>query len=257
MSTSRSAGIRWLPLAGCLVLLAAGGAEAMANAKADTRDAKLAEAKEHFARGETFFKVDRYKEAMAEYEAAYLARPDANFLYNIGQCHRLMGNKSDALRFYRRFLRDKPQTSNRAIVEKHIRDIEAQLAAGGGLAPTGGASAAPVVPATPAAPAPTGPGATASPASDPAPASASHPGTVERGGPTLALAPSPGKPARDSLMVPGGAEAPTSNDDRGPVYGRWWFWALIGGMVLGGVVVGVVLSRQNQEPGCDGLDVCN
>ena len=71
---------------------------------AATDKAGSEKAREHFKSGEAFFKLEKYKEALDEYEQGYMARSDASFLYNIAQCHRLMGNKTAALRFYRRFL---------------------------------------------------------------------------------------------------------------------------------------------------------
>jgi len=86
-------------------------------------------AREFFERGEAFFKLEKYKEALDQYEQGYLAKSDASFLYNIAQCHRLMGDKQTALRFYRRFLNEATRVPNRPIVEQHIADLEAALAA--------------------------------------------------------------------------------------------------------------------------------
>src|SRR5207247_7000191 len=85
-------------------------------------------AREHFKNGEALFKLERYKEALAEYEQGYLAKSDASFLYNIAQCHRLMGNKPAALRFYKRFLKEGTRIPNREMVEQHIRDLEKAIA---------------------------------------------------------------------------------------------------------------------------------
>jgi len=86
-------------------------------------------AREYFERGEAFFKLEKYKEALEQYEQGYLAKSDASFLYNIAQCHRLMGDKQTALRFYRRFLNEATRVPNRPIVEQHISELEAALAA--------------------------------------------------------------------------------------------------------------------------------
>lgn len=87
-----------------------------------------AQAREHFERGEAFFKLEKYKEALEQYEQGYLAKADASFLYNIAQCHRLMGDKPAALRFYKRFLNEATHVPNRPIVEQHIKELEASLA---------------------------------------------------------------------------------------------------------------------------------
>ena len=90
--------------------------------------AAAAQAREFFERGEAFFKLEKYKEALEQYEQGYLAKADASFLYNIAQCHRLMGDKPAALRFYKRFLNEATRVPNRPVVEQHIQELEASLA---------------------------------------------------------------------------------------------------------------------------------
>jgi len=100
-----------------------------AHALSPADQAAADKAREFFERGETFFKLEKYKEALEQYEQGYLAKSDASFLYNIAQCHRLMGDKQAALRFYRRFLNEATRVPNRPIVEQHISELEAALAA--------------------------------------------------------------------------------------------------------------------------------
>ena len=90
--------------------------------------AAAVQAREYFERGEAFFKLEKYKEALAQYEQGYLAKADASFLYNSAQCHRLMGDKPAALRFYKRFLNEATHVPNRPVVEQHIKDLESSLA---------------------------------------------------------------------------------------------------------------------------------
>lgn len=56
-------------------------------------DPRAEKAREHFQQGDAYFKLDKYTNALQEFEQAYLAKQDASFLYNIAQCHRLMGNR--------------------------------------------------------------------------------------------------------------------------------------------------------------------
>ena len=84
-------------------------------------DPKAEQARAHFQQGDTFFKLDKYAQALQEFEQAYLAKQDPSFLYNIAQCHRLMGNKVEAIRFCKRYLNDAPSAANRPVAEKHIR----------------------------------------------------------------------------------------------------------------------------------------
>ena len=87
-------------------------------------DPRLDSARAHSQEGDAYYKLEKYANAITEYEQAYLAKPDPSFLYNIAQCHRLMGQGPEAIKFYRRFLKDAPNAPNRAVAEKHIRDLE-------------------------------------------------------------------------------------------------------------------------------------
>ena len=56
--------------------------------------ADAAQARVHFDRGRTFFDVDEYRKAIAEFKAAHIEKPDPAFLYNIAECHRRLGEAS-------------------------------------------------------------------------------------------------------------------------------------------------------------------
>src|SRR3954447_19223195 len=87
--------------------------------------ADAAGARVHFERGRTFFEVDEYRKAIAEFKAAHIEKPDPAFLYNIAECHRRLGEVSDALVFYGRFLATTPAgDKNRAVVEQRIVDLK-------------------------------------------------------------------------------------------------------------------------------------
>src|SRR3954465_12144647 len=92
-------------------------------------DSNAEKARAHFQQGDTYFKLEKYGNALQEFEQAYLAKQDPSFLYNIAQCHRLMGARVEAIRFYKRYLNDAPTAANRPVAEKHIRDLEAALGA--------------------------------------------------------------------------------------------------------------------------------
>ncbi len=84
-----------------------------------------AQARVHFDRGRTFFDVDEYRKAIAEFKAAHIEKPDPAFLYNIAECHRRLGEVSDALLFYRRFLAAAPAgDKTRPIVEQRIAELK-------------------------------------------------------------------------------------------------------------------------------------
>jgi tetratricopeptide (TPR) repeat protein len=217
-----------------LLLLAVCLSSTAARAANDPRTEK---AREHYLQGDAFYKLDRYANALQEYEQAYLAKPDPSFLYNIAQCHRLMGDKAEALKFYRRYLKDAPAAPNREVAEKHIKDLEAALAAG---TPTPAPASPPAAPAPAGAPMPP-PAAAGAPMPPPRPAA--PPAT------NLALA----APPPSATDAPSGgtlAAAPQGSrrgDDQ-PIYAKWWFWTGVGAVVVGGLLLAI--SAKKSDPSC-------
>ena len=103
--------------------------------------ADAAQARVHFDRGRTFFDVEQYRKAIAEFKAAHIEKPDPAFLYNIAECHRRLGEGPDALVFYRRFLATTPAgDKTRPIVEQRIAELKAagEAQGPGGTPPGGG-----------------------------------------------------------------------------------------------------------------------
>ncbi len=89
-------------------------------------DAKQ-EAKKHFNLAEQHYKLGRFKDALQEYSIAYELAPLAGFLFNIGQCHRLLGNHERAVFFYEGYLREKPSARNRKTVLRLIGESKKVL----------------------------------------------------------------------------------------------------------------------------------
>jgi hypothetical protein len=83
-----------------------------------------AEAKAHASRATGLYNLGHYQQALAEYEAAYMAVQDPPFLFNIAQCHRKMGNDKEAIAFYRSYLRVAPNAPNRPEVQRRIAELE-------------------------------------------------------------------------------------------------------------------------------------
>ena len=206
-----------------VVLLAGGGVARAADPIAE-------KARAHFQQGDTYFKLEKYANALQEFEQAYLAKQDPSFLYNIAQCHRLMGNRAEAIRFYKRYLNDAPAAANRPVAEKHIRDLESAL----GAEELTGTHVAP----GPAAP--TG----EHPAMPP-------PGPAQAPPPVASLdAPRPPPPSDAMLTSP--PPALSQSDDR-PIYTKWWFWTAVGGVVVTGLLVALWLNR---DPSCPDARTC-
>jgi tetratricopeptide (TPR) repeat protein len=193
-------------------------------------DERIERARAHYLQGNAYYKLDKFKEALGEYEQAYIAKPDPSFIFNIAQCHRLMGNRMEAVKFYRRYLEDQPVSPNRPVAEKHIRDLEWALA-NQLAAPSDSPSDLP----------------SDSPSDSPSP-SASAPGGSPAAAPVVALpavSAAPG-PASGSLST---ASAPDSGS--GAVYRRWWFWtaAAVVAVAVTGVVIGLALRDDQCDPG--------
>jgi tetratricopeptide (TPR) repeat protein len=107
----------------CLVVVAALATVAPTPvAHADSEDATVA-ARRHFERAEKLFALGRFEAALTEYEAAFEARPLPGFLFNIGQCHRNLGNHDAAIFSFRKYLRLSPDAENR----DDVLDLIAQL----------------------------------------------------------------------------------------------------------------------------------
>ncbi len=112
-------------LAVAVSLLVALGAGART---AHAEDAATRAARRHFTKGEKLFALGRFDDALIEYEKAFEARPLPAFLFNIGQCHRNLGNVDQAIFSYRKYLREQPDADNREAVERLIEELEAEQA---------------------------------------------------------------------------------------------------------------------------------
>ena len=205
-------------------------------------DPRLDAARAHSQEGDSYYKLEKYANAITEYEQAYLAKPDPSFLYNIAQCHRLMGQGAEAIKFYRRFLKDAPTAPNRAVAEKHIRDLED---ASSGTQP---AAAPPVTsprppPVTPA------PVSVIPPPEPPAALPSSSTPTSPAFNP---LAPT-STPVSTTPTVESGATS--TQTESHPIYSKWWFWAGIGAaVVVGGIIL---IATAKQDPSCPGGVTCH
>jgi tetratricopeptide (TPR) repeat protein len=223
-----------------VVLLLPAGVLAQAKAKAPSTAAQTkekAEAKAHYDQGTVHFNLDEWPQAIEEFRAAYRAFPDAIFLYNIAQCHRKMGNGTEALSFYKKYLRERPDAPNQAEVEKRIDELETAKAAqdrARETAPPGVAQPA-LAPAT---------GESAAPGSAGAQPAANPPGEP---GPPPALGTAAPPPATADI-TPAGADVtasalanPRAASDS--ILYKWWFWTAVGvAVAAGGVGLAFALS---------------
>jgi tetratricopeptide (TPR) repeat protein len=108
-------------------LLALAWLGAASLARADDVD----EAKARFRRGTELYKAKRFREAQAEFEAAYRAKPNGAVHFNVAQCRERLEEWPGALRSYQDYLREVPEASDRAAVRKAMQRLEERLAKAG------------------------------------------------------------------------------------------------------------------------------
>jgi iron complex outermembrane receptor protein len=227
-SLTLTMGIRVTGIVMAVALLLSSGVQAQKASSANAPSKEKAEAKMHYDQGTVRFNLDEWPQAIEEFKAAYRVFPDATFLYNIAQCHRKMGNVTEALSFYRKYLRERPDAPNRAEVEKRIDELEASKAA------------QPVAP-LPVAPAPAAvvPEPIASPAAPVAPPAAAPEASPSLGSaaPVAAQVPAP---AGVDVTANAATTEPAGSDG---ILKKWWFWTAVGvAVVAGGVGTFLALS---------------
>jgi tetratricopeptide (TPR) repeat protein len=116
-------------------------------------------AKRHFERGQKLYTLTKFREALDEYQQAFDAKPIPDFLFNIGQCYRNLGDYDSAIFSYKKYLAAAPDAANRAQVEQLIEDLQAKK----DQEDARRLALQPQPPPAPAPPAPTPAGPTAAP----------------------------------------------------------------------------------------------
>jgi iron complex outermembrane receptor protein len=178
---------------------------AASNARADEDADAKREAKQHFVAGEKFLKAGKFDLAITEYGKAYELFPSPAFLFNIGQCHRNLKNWASAISFYEDYLKEAPNSENKAEVEQLIKEAKAELA-----------KSQPAVQKEEAS-------EDDSSASDEKPPSDAP---LRSDTPELNAKAVP--PPVDSPLVTETEAGP----EEGAIYERWWFWAALAGAVV-------------------------
>lgn len=82
---------------------------------------------DHFHKGQRFFDLGKWDEAVEEFEKAYTLRSEPSFLYNMAETLRRKGDTKRALDVYTNFLTKAPKSSMRPEVEGWIRKLQRQL----------------------------------------------------------------------------------------------------------------------------------
>ncbi len=86
------------------------------------------QAKARYAEAQGLYDTGQFEEALQGYSDAYELKPLPGFLFNIGQCHRQLGNWERARFFYKRYLDLSPKRpKNAAQVQSLLKQAEARL----------------------------------------------------------------------------------------------------------------------------------
>jgi tetratricopeptide (TPR) repeat protein len=160
-------------------------------------------AREHYKKGTTYYDLGKYADAAKEFEAAYEAKNDPAFLYNLAQSYRLAGDPDQALHFYKTYLRYVPKPPNRAEIEEQIKMLEQKVAAKNPTAPPPAGTSPP-----PAATAPPPPPPTETPTAPPPPV------TPGPGGPAVVTTAPPSPPIASDVTPPPPPVATTPDPGR-------------------------------------------
>jgi tetratricopeptide (TPR) repeat protein len=177
-------------------------------------------ARQAFVEGTRRYALGEYELALDAFKQAFLHYEEPVFLFNIAQCHRALGHKTEALQFYRTFLRFSSDATptQRDEVRALMKQLEAALAEeqkAKNEKPTGIRA-----PST-------------TPEEEPRPAPRPSVTAVAPTPPPAALAPA----------------APPS-PPKTPLYKKWWLWTTVGVAVVAvgvGVGLGVGLSSSGSS----------
>jgi hypothetical protein len=85
------------------------------------------QAKAHFRAATDAYRRADYQTAIAEFEAAYAAKPAPVLRYNLAQCYERSGDIDSALKSYHQYLHESPDAEDRATVQVAIGNLERRL----------------------------------------------------------------------------------------------------------------------------------
>src|SRR5258705_2524214 len=80
--------------------------------------------------GTKHYNLREYPEAITAFKEAYRLLSSPLFLYNIAQSFRLAGDCTNAISYYKTYLRDAPKDPDRPKIEKWIAEQEACVKSG-------------------------------------------------------------------------------------------------------------------------------
>ncbi|HSS02938.1 MAG TPA: hypothetical protein VLM79_38010 [Kofleriaceae bacterium] len=205
----------------------------------------------HFQRGQKLSANGQYAAAYREFAAGYAATKRPLFLFNMAEAARANGDTAKARDAYLEFLRADPKSALAATARTRLAELER------GVGTTSHPEATPSPDATAGQPdaSATKPDGSRAPQGSPGSAP-----SISTGPPTE---PIPFMPPSVTRPQPGGEGLPPERftaehrdaEDR-PLWKKWPFWAAVGGVVAGGVVVFAVTRDHGTAcgPGCSEID---
>ena len=88
-----------------------------------------ARARAAFKSGSQHYNLGEFQQALESFRDAYRNYDDPSFLFNIGQCERQLGHKREAVREYRAYLNNAPETiTNRDAIKQIVTQLEKEIA---------------------------------------------------------------------------------------------------------------------------------
>src|SRR3954454_11961257 len=191
------------------------------------------------------FAAGRYDEALQTLSRLYAETLNPIYLRNIGRCQQKLKQPDKAIDAFHDYLikgGKKISADEKAEINGYIKEMEAlrdeQAAKQQATPPV-----PPVQPIQPLQPEGPPPGYTSQPPT-------AYPGT--EGVP-------PAYPPGGDQQQPSGAlvaQPVQAQGSSGPVYTKWWFWTIVGAVVVGGVVTAVALSSGTSRPDCPAGVIC-
>lgn len=180
-----------------------GDASESAGTSGKERAAELTEvAERHYNAGQFEIAAEKYAEAYAAYPAPEL-------LFNLGQCQKHLGNHRRAVFLFERYLRNKPNAPNKALVEEIIAEERAK------------AKEQPREPDTKSG----------------APSSVDSDLDAEQADATRA----------GVFEEPGSGPEPADEPSGTAVYEKWWFWTAVGAVAVAAGGTAVFMATRNDE----------
>ena len=193
------------------------------------------------------YAAGRYEEALDLYAKFYADTLNPVYLRNIGRCHEKLKQPDKAIDAFHDYLAKggkKISADEKAEINGYIKEMEAlrDEQAGKQQAPP----PVPVAPA-PAPVQPIQPIAAAPQPEAPPPGYTAQPAGAYPGAPG-AYPPPPDQQPNGTLVA---QQPPPPEGQSGSVFGKWWFWTIVGAVIVGGVVTAVALSSgATTKPSC-------